>query len=191
MSVAKEVISRFMAVFGEPKTPDPDGFLVEFAQCLSGCEATALRKAADTLIRRSTFWPKPAEVLELVSEILAERDRLRVGALPVVSFPQQMRDANKMIQCPLGERAAAEGWIRGLWDFCRIRGRLPGDYEIGSLITSSRRHDETVADLARNPTGLDRALLDLAAGMNERAKQLGEIVDGSRNDLTPINVKWG
>lgn len=192
-TASEQLIGRFMAMFGEPKTPDPDGFLVEYARAIDGTDADALRRAGDILIRKSTFWPKPSEVLDLVGEILAERDRklAREEERKGKSLPVQMREASQMIRCDLGRRAVDEGWIRQLWDFCRTRGRLPGQYEVGALVASAREHEEIVAKLAVNPTPLQRALLNLAAGMMERGKQLAEIVDGTRDELTPINVKWG
>lgn len=191
MSAAKEVIKRFMAVFGEPRTPDPDTFLVEFERSLEGYDAKALRKACDTLIRKSTFWPKPAEVIEIAATILTERQHHRDSSVPLRAFVDQAKDANSMIRCELGERAARDGWILGLWDFCRSRNRLPNEYEVRDLIAKRREHEEIVAALARVPSALNNALLNLAAGMAERSKQLCEIVDGTRNDLTPVNVKWG
>lgn len=62
MSAADDLIDRFMAVFGEPKTVDVDKFLDEYAKALRGLDARVLEKAGDTIIKRSTFWPRPAEV---------------------------------------------------------------------------------------------------------------------------------
>ena len=185
------IIDRFVAVFGEPRVPDPALFLVEYRRALVGLDAGVLDKVADVLICKSTFWPKPAEVLELASGILADRDRRAAASRPGTSLTRQMVIANRLIQCDLGRRAADDGWVRQLWDFCCAHGRLPGEYEIGKLIASSREHDALVADLARKPTALIKGFLNLAASMQERGKQLGEIADGARQHLTPMNVKWG
>lgn len=72
MSAAQDVIRRFMAVFGEPKTPDPDAFITEYEKALTGYEKRFLDAAADRLIKRSTFWPKPAEVLAEANAISSE-----------------------------------------------------------------------------------------------------------------------
>ena len=63
MSIADEIIGRFNAVFGEPKTTDPELFLAEFARCMDGYDPEALRKAADRVIASNVYWPKPAELL--------------------------------------------------------------------------------------------------------------------------------
>lgn len=77
MNVADEIIGRFNAVFGEPRTDNPDLFLQEFARCMDGYDENALRKAADRLIAKNTFWPKPAELLGEVRTILADQRRFR------------------------------------------------------------------------------------------------------------------
>jgi hypothetical protein len=83
MSIADEIIERFMAIFGEPKTPNPEVFLAEYADCMEGYDEAALRRAADRLIRSKTFWPRPAELLEEANRVLAER---RIGK-PVTPEP--------------------------------------------------------------------------------------------------------
>lgn len=75
MSVAKTIIRRLMGVYGEPKTPEPDVFLTEFEAALAGYDEDALQEAVTLTIRRSTFWPKPAELLDATREILAAREK--------------------------------------------------------------------------------------------------------------------
>jgi hypothetical protein len=189
---AKDTLRRFMAVYGEPRTPDPDEFLTEFAACLEGCDASALRKATDRLIRKSSFWPKPAEVLEAVSSILAERDRQMETTRRPPNVHEQFKLATGLVQGPLGKIAARDGWVRGLWDFCRVHERLPGEREQREIIASAREHVETVAGLAKKRDLLSKELFKLSMTMAERETQLCEIVAGTRAELTPITaVKWG
>jgi len=189
---AKDTLRRFMAVYGEPRTPDPDEFLTEFAACLEGCDASALRKATDRLIRKSAFWPKPAEVLEAVSSILAERDRQAESTRRPPTVQEQFRRATGLIQGPLGKTAARDRWVRGLWDFCRIHERLPGEREQREIIGHAREHVEIVAGLAKKRDPLSKKLFELAMSMAEREAQLREIVAGTRAELTPITaIKWG
>jgi len=82
MSISQEIIARFMAVFGEPRTTDPDLFLKEYARCMDGYDEAALRKAADKLIASSTFWPKPAELLAETRKALADAARHRRPHVP-------------------------------------------------------------------------------------------------------------
>lgn len=71
MSPAEEAIERLIAVFGEPKTPSPERFLDEYRKALTGLEARILDGAVDRIIKRSTFWPKPAEIIEEANTIAA------------------------------------------------------------------------------------------------------------------------
>lgn len=63
MTPAETAVARLVAVFGEPKTPDPQGFVIEFTKALTGYDGRVLERAVDRVIRDSTFWPKPAEIL--------------------------------------------------------------------------------------------------------------------------------
>lgn len=44
-----------------------------------------------------------------------------------------------LIKSDLGRQAAAEGWIIGLWDFCRATGREPDGAEIYRIWDGSLR----------------------------------------------------
>lgn len=71
MSPIDRLMSRLHAVFGEPRTPDPDTFLHEFARAIGGWSDDVLAKAGDEIIRTCTFWPKPAEVNEAAQRIVS------------------------------------------------------------------------------------------------------------------------
>lgn len=73
MTPADEVIERFLAMFGDPKTGNPELFLVEYRKALTGYGADLLRRAADRVMKTATFWPKPAELLEQVNILAANR----------------------------------------------------------------------------------------------------------------------
>lgn len=94
MSVADEIIERFMAVFGEPKTTNPDLFITEFARSMDGYDEAALRKAADKLIASSTFWPKPAELLAETRKALADAARHRKPHVPAEHEPIERREVS-------------------------------------------------------------------------------------------------
>lgn len=64
MTPEAEVIKRLVAIYGEPKTGDPEAFLEEFAKAISGYSRESLHRACDRVIKACTFWPKPAELLE-------------------------------------------------------------------------------------------------------------------------------
>ena len=75
--VADEIINRLMAVFGEPKSSNPELFLAEFARAMDGYDPDALRKAADNLINNAKYWPRPAELLDEARRVLGERQKHR------------------------------------------------------------------------------------------------------------------
>ena len=79
---ADQIIRRFMAVFGEPRTPEPDLFLAEFARCMDRIDVEALQTAADRLIKTSVYWPKPAELISEAERVIAERNRAKRRAEP-------------------------------------------------------------------------------------------------------------
>lgn len=72
MSPQDRAIARLTGTFGEPRTPDPEIFLEEFAKAISGWSLKVLDKACDEVIRTSTFWPKPAEIIEKCKAIAEE-----------------------------------------------------------------------------------------------------------------------
>lgn len=64
MSPAEELVERLIAVFGEPRTGNPDLYVSEFVRAIDGWEREILAKAGSEVIRDSVYWPKPAEVIE-------------------------------------------------------------------------------------------------------------------------------
>lgn len=69
MTPEKKLIVRFLTVFGEPKSLAPELFIEEFTKAIAGYPPDVLEKSGDVMIRKSTFWPKPAEVLAEVRRI--------------------------------------------------------------------------------------------------------------------------
>lgn len=67
------LISRLMTVYGEPKTDDPTGFLMEYQKALGGYPDEILDRTGDVVIRTiGPFWPKPAESVKIAAEIANE-----------------------------------------------------------------------------------------------------------------------
>jgi hypothetical protein len=64
MTPQQRVMNRLVTVFGEPRTPDVQGFFEEFARALNGYSPEALEAACNRVIETCTYWPKPAEMLE-------------------------------------------------------------------------------------------------------------------------------
>lgn len=72
MTPEQKLISRLLAMFGEPKSLDPDQFVKDFAKAIEGYSPELLEAAGDAVIRKCTFWPKPAEVIA---------EAVRIGSL--------------------------------------------------------------------------------------------------------------
>lgn len=70
---AEKVISRLSTVFGEPKTENPEDYIDEFLRAMAGYDAQVLMDACDEVIRTATFFPRPGELLAIVSRKLAAR----------------------------------------------------------------------------------------------------------------------
>lgn len=65
-----EFIRRLMAVYGEPRTEDPAGFILEYQKALGGYSDEILAKTADQIIREvGPFWPRPAEAVRIARTI--------------------------------------------------------------------------------------------------------------------------
>lgn len=72
MSPAEEAIERLLALFGEPKTSNPERFLEEYRKALTGIDSRVLERATDRIITKSTFWPKPAEIIAEAHHIASQ-----------------------------------------------------------------------------------------------------------------------
>lgn len=70
-----DIIARLMAMFGEPKTIDPDLFLAEYAKAIKGWDVDVMSKAADEAIKECVYWPKPAELIKRAERIAADMYR--------------------------------------------------------------------------------------------------------------------
>jgi hypothetical protein len=77
MTPAEDAIDRLLAMFGEPRTTSPERFLAEYQKALTGIEGEILDLAVDRVMKTATFWPKPAELLEEVNRIAADKYRHR------------------------------------------------------------------------------------------------------------------
>jgi len=73
MNPVDVAVSRLTAVYGEPKTPDPELFVDEFRKALKGTDPHLLAKALDNWIKSDTaFWPRPGEILAEVRKCAAD-----------------------------------------------------------------------------------------------------------------------
>ncbi len=94
------LIRRLVAVFGEPKTDDPEIYLAEFEKSLKGWSAEVLQQAGDRVIKESVFWPKPAEVIAICRSIavdIASRSR-RPERQPIYENPASQEERDRVAE---------------------------------------------------------------------------------------------
>lgn len=89
MSYAETAIARLSAVFGEPRTENPELFVAEFSRAIARTDSQLLDRAIDDVIANCTFWPKPAEVLAMVAKEAAAREAAekRMAYTPAPDLP--------------------------------------------------------------------------------------------------------
>lgn len=88
MSPQERLIARLMTVYGEPKTNDPGLYIEEFDKAVQGWSAEILDQAGDEVIRKCTFWPRPAEIIERCESIAAAREaRKPRREVPEINWP--------------------------------------------------------------------------------------------------------
>lgn len=69
---ASDAVNKLAAMFGEPRTPDPELFLDEYAKALKGWDGLVLDRAVSEAIRECVYWPKPADIIQRAERIAAE-----------------------------------------------------------------------------------------------------------------------
>lgn len=74
MTPETQLIARLVNVFKEPQCEDPDAYVAEFRKAIKGYTADVLEQAGDEVIKRCTFWPRPAEVIGIIEEICRRRE---------------------------------------------------------------------------------------------------------------------
>lgn len=64
MNPIDTAVARLIAVFGEPRTADPELYVAEFRKALKGLDPRVMELAVDQWMRKDTaFWPRPGELL--------------------------------------------------------------------------------------------------------------------------------
>lgn len=138
-------VSKFydslIAQFGEPSLPDEIDqslFLQQFKEDLAGFSDEVYNLACKKLRRdrEAVRFPKPnGKILGMCEDIrdqLEGKTRTRITAEPAIRASDR-RTAQQLVLDNIGlaRDAAREGWIHGLWDFCRVKQRCPvGEKEL-------------------------------------------------------------
>jgi|SRR5262245_1918393 len=125
---------------------------------LSRFQPEALQRAADAIIdtRKHGSFPLPSDCLEACEKaerLLAMREAAReLGALrdPLDDWsPKRVAIAYDLVKCTLGRQAAREGWLLGLWNFCRAHGCHPNGDQVTNLKRTAVEFKRLVVDCRR------------------------------------------
>lgn len=97
-----DVIARFIAVWGEPKTDHGDLFIAEYRRSLANTDGEVLEAAASAAIDGEDYWPRPAALRRHVSTAAARLQALRRPAEhrpidPTPPSPEQVARVGQMM----------------------------------------------------------------------------------------------
>lgn len=132
---------------------DEEAWMMSMIAGLKGYDATVLERAAQRILltRKDPGFPYLSQCREACEEIIkierAERtpkfDEASKRKSEIDGADHKHRLADELICAgELGRRAAREGWILSLHDFCRINGKLPTeDWQIRKCIDSAKGFD--------------------------------------------------
>lgn len=73
MTPEQKLVHTLLVMYGEPNTPDPRLYIETFTKAIKGFMPADIEKAGENVIRKSTFWPKPAEIVAEASRLVALR----------------------------------------------------------------------------------------------------------------------
>lgn len=160
----------------------------DYERELGGFSDEVLRDAVRRIYRKRNYsnFPMIADCVEACEEVLESRLAKGPEAYSHLArdYPEwsreRIRAANRMLASGIGKKAAAEGWIIGLWDFCRNKNRLPQQHEVPKIVASSREAWRVMKEIDQsNP--MAPILNKTAAMLRDRRKDLTAIVEGKFN----------
>lgn len=186
--MTNKLIARLAVMFGPADfSDDPRAFLSEIARLTKAYSEEALDKAADLLIRshRPTQlkpWPSPSEICVACADA---QEMIRPSE-PFNPIAERNRDwtreacerADRMIQSDLGQRAADEGWILGLWDHYRQTPRQPTPKEIIVAKNKAFEFDQAYKKAMTTPVGRMLNLPKLGDAILARRNQKAALTQG-------------
>lgn len=139
-------LSKVRAHFGDPRLAEgveEKDFYADFIRELSYYSDRCLTLAGQKLVasREKRIFPTLAACIgacrEVSMQLAAEGPvQPRKDRNPEWS-KEAYAEANRLICSEIGRRAAAEGWIIGLWDFCRENRRWPNNFEAKRVMDKS------------------------------------------------------
>lgn len=182
-----------MRALGEPTVPDGADKATLFGsyeRVLSKYDGDVLQRAANNTLDRRTFrnFPLPSECdkacQEARDELNAERGvkaSKRENKEDPTWLPQRVKAADRMMNSDIGRKAADEGWIIVLHDFCRVNGRLPeagGEASTLRLQGLSWKHWYENAKSSAEGKAAPALIAPIARAFAAKAKRLTEAAYG-------------
>jgi hypothetical protein len=160
-----------------------EAWLADYEDALKVFQPAILQEAAKRIMRRRNYtnFPMIAECVQACNEVIEERSKSVPSRSYSPQYPdwsdQRVAEANRMLDSAVGRKAASEGWIIGLWDFCRQKGRPPQHHEVPKIIASSREAWAAMKQIDQdNP--MAPILNKTAAMLRDRRKDLTAIAEG-------------
>lgn len=178
--------------FGEPKIPDGSNREIiygSYARTLGKFNSEVLRRAAENMLdhRGHRNFPLPNECKDFciaAQEELAEASGIPArketrGEAPEWS-ERRIKAADRMMNSDIGRRAAQEGWIIHLHDFCREYERLPVGGEASTvrlqgLANKTKRDEMSRQANSKNALAM---IASVARAMESRRQRLTKIAIG-------------
>jgi hypothetical protein len=101
MTPEQKLVHTLLVMYGEPNTPDPKLYIDTFTKAIGGFSAADLEKAGENVIRKSTFWPKPSEIVSEANRLVALRSPSPHALPPVFDerpplTPEQKANLNEL-----------------------------------------------------------------------------------------------
>lgn len=178
------MIKRLLIVFGKPETADVKAYLEEVAKALTGYSDSVQDEACTEIMKfhKSRVFPTPAQCRKACEEVCEQRGQAAQRAPLPVFHPawskQVIAKADNLIRCDLGSRAANEGWILSLHDFCRNKQRLPVNHEIAGCMNSAKEFDNAYRQAQELGGSMGHSLVKLGNAMLARRDRCARVTDG-------------
>lgn len=185
-------VAQFISVVGlhfpRPKFNDDEvmeaAWMASLTRTLSFYSDEVLNRAAMRIVdtrdpkKDGRFFPLPAECTrvcrEIASEEAREAPRLALSGPRANEWSDERLElAFDLCKSPIGIRAAREGWVMGLYDFCRREMRVPTESEARTLIHGARGFEDVLERLRNGEANQFTAAL----------VELGETIKAKRNDM--------
>lgn len=152
--VTNALLKRLGLLYGPPSTDanQAKAIIAEYARLMGQYSEGELLAAADRVVTKRKFksWPTIGDCIEVLEDHRAEVHEQNAPERKAEPTHPEWSDAafaaaDKLIDCEMGRKAAREGWILSLHDFCRRERKLPSHYQTGALIESARFVDHCAA----------------------------------------------